>query len=132
MTVKRKPGRPVGSGVAITPDKKKEILAILTVGSTRNTAADYVGVGRSTLSETIGRDKEFHEQIKRAEAQGKLRHEKKIAEADAWQASAWHLERKYPEEYALKHKLEHTSPDGSMTPRELTDAQLAAIINQRG
>jgi len=87
-----------------------------------------VGVGRSTLSETIARDAEFAEQIKKAEATGKLRHEKKIASASAWQASAWHLERKYPEEYGRRTELAHTSPDGSMSPAQLTDAQLAAII----
>jgi len=111
MTVKRKVGRPAGTGLAITAIKKKEILAILAVGSTRNTAADYVGVGRSTLSETIARDAEFAEQIKKAEATGKLRHEKKIASASAWQASAWHLERKYPEEYGRRTEAAHTSQD---------------------
>ena len=29
-----------------------------------------------------------------------------------WQADAWYLERKHPERWALRHRLEHSGPDG--------------------
>jgi len=92
-------GRPKGIGIVITEAKQKEILAILTIGGSRNDAADYVGVGKSTLHDTIARDADFAEQIKKAEAAGKIRHMRKIDKASQWQASAWFLERKYPAEF---------------------------------
>lgn len=104
MTRARKAKRPRGRPPAITPAKRLEILAALAVGGSRNEAADYVDVGRSTLSETIDRDPDFAEQVKRAEAKGKIKHLKRIDGADAWQASAWMLERKYPQEFGRKFR----------------------------
>ena len=36
------------------------------------------------------------------------------AAKDNWQAAAWYLERRYPEDYGRReqHKLEHTGPRG--------------------
>ena len=48
-----KRGRPT----VITDDKKREILAVVATGGSRNTAADYVGIGRSTLYSSDHHDK---------------------------------------------------------------------------
>lgn len=131
MEEKRGRGRPKGSGIKITPEKEREILAILAVGGSRNDAAEYVGVGKATLHETIDRNEDFAEQVKKAEADGKIRHLKKIEAANAWQASAWFLERKYPKEFGLKQSLEHTGADGAPIQithlKNLSDAELEAM-----
>lgn len=111
-TEKRGRGRPKGSGLVITAEKKREIFAILSIGASRNDAADYIGVGRTTLHDLIEKDEDFAEQVKKAESAGKIKHMKKVGNAPAWQASAWMLERKWPKEFGAKQQLEHTGADG--------------------
>lgn len=129
--VKRGRGRPKGYFIKITPEKEREILAILAIGGSRNDAAEYVGVSRSTLHETIDRNEDFAERVKKAEADGKIKHLKKVGDANAWQASAWFLERKYPKEYGLKQTLEHSGPDGAPISisnlKGLSDSELEAM-----
>lgn len=126
--------RPRGRPTVMTPDKEKEILAILTMGGSRNVAADYVGIAQGTLHDCIKRNADFSERVKNAEAKGQIRHLKKVSESDQWQASAWMLERKWPNEFGRRERLEHTSPDGSMSPKEidvskLSDAALKELMN---
>lgn len=106
---KRGKGRPT----VMTPDKEKEILAILTMGGSRNIAADYVGIAQGTLHDCIKRDAAFSERIKGAEAKGQIRHIKKVSESEQWQASAWMLERKWADEFGRRDKTELTGKDGS-------------------
>ena len=127
-------GRPKGSGVKITPEKQREILAILAIGGSRNDAADYVGVSKSTLHDTIAREEGFSEQVKRAEASGKVRHLKKLEKAQAWQASAWFLERKYRDEFGASQKVIHGGDENAppiaiatMNMKGLSDAELAQM-----
>mgnify|MGYP000954248146 CR=1 FL=1 len=101
---KRQPGkrgRPKGSGTVLTPHRRREILAILTVGGSRNDAADYVGIDRGNLetAKLEAHHPDFLRQLKRAEARGKAYHLRRVHDADAWQASAWMLERKYRAEF---------------------------------
>lgn len=90
---------------------QKQILAVLAAGCSRNDAADVTGVGRSTLSAQIAKNEAFSEQVKKAEASGKLRHIRKINKSKAWQSSAWFLERKYPEEYGRRVPLPVVAED---------------------
>lgn len=99
---RHKAARPRGRPRVTTPAVRKQILMILRLGLSRNDAADANGIGRSTLSECIASDEAFAEQVKKAEAAGKVRHMRKLGAAKAWQASAWFLERKYPDEYGRK------------------------------
>lgn len=98
---KRKRGRPKGSGTVLTSDVRREIIAILTIGGSRNDAADYVGVDRSTLetAKMEAHHADFLRQVKKAEAKGKAYHLRRIHNAEPWQASAWMLERKYRAEF---------------------------------
>lgn len=110
--------RPRGRPSVFSPAILREILAVLAAGCSRNDAADVTGIGRSTLSEQIAKNEAFSEQVKKAEAAGKLRHIRKINKSKAWQASAWFLERKYPEEYARKVPLPVVAEDNG--PRRFT------------
>ena len=57
---------------------------------------------------------EFFEAIKKAEAQAEARNVAVIQTAarDSWQAAAWWLERKYPQEWGKKERHEHVGKDG--------------------
>ena len=72
--------RPRGRPTVMTPDKEKEILAIRTMGGSRNVAADYVGIAQGTLHDCIKRNADFSERVKNAEAKGQIRHLKKVSE----------------------------------------------------
>lgn len=107
--------------------KKKEILAILTQGCSRRRAAQYVGCSPSTIRRTALRDAAFGEAMARAESQSEiscLTNVRKAAKKEQyWRAAAWVLERRYPEEYALRRP-------GTVTPEQMIDVlkQVADIL----
>ncbi|MGQ9576476.1 MAG: hypothetical protein ACUVUC_14280 [Thermoguttaceae bacterium] len=107
--------------------KKREILAILTMGCSRRTAARYVGCAPATIRNTADREPEFAEQLRRAESKAEISLMKNIQKAASkeqyWRAAAWALERKNPEEFAPR------SPD-VVTLQQITQllAQLQQII----
>jgi hypothetical protein len=86
--------------------KKREILAILTVGCSRRTAARYVGCAADTIVNTAQRDPAFAEQLARAEHNAEIGYIKNIQKAakkeQYWRAAAWALERRNPEDFALR------------------------------
>ena len=87
--------------------KQREILAILSMGCSRRTAARYVGCATTTIQNTAERDGKFAEKLDRAENQAVVTHMKNInsaaKKAQYWRAAAWALERLNPEEYASQH-----------------------------
>ncbi len=87
--------------------KQREILAILSVGCSRRTAAHYVSCATSTIQNTAERDERFAARLDRAENQAVVTHmtniNKAAKKAQYWRAAAWALERLKPEEYASPH-----------------------------
>lgn len=84
--------------------RQGQILALLSVGCSRKFAAEFVGCSRRTIWNTAKRDRNFAAEMKRAAAQAEVLHLQQIAAAGKkdWRASAWWLERKLPERYALR------------------------------
>jgi hypothetical protein len=84
--------------------KKREIAAILAVGGSRTTAAKYVRCAPDTIRRTAQRDAQFAAQLKRAEAQLEVVHLTNIETAGRknWRASAWLLERMFPERFGRR------------------------------
>lgn len=86
--------------------KRREILAILSVGCSRRTAARYVGCAPSTIQNTADRDSQFAQELRHAEYQseiGYLRNIQKAARQERyWRAAAWALERKNPRDFARR------------------------------
>ncbi len=86
--------------------KRREIIAILSVGSSQRTAASYVGCSPQTIRNTAERDPDFAEQISRAQHSQELRYLKNVQKAadqeKYWRAAAWFLERKFPDEYGRR------------------------------
>ncbi len=84
--------------------KRREILAIVSVGCSRRTAARYVGCSVSTIQNTAERDPAFGQRLRRAEQSAEVGYMRNIQKAAAkeqyWRAAAWALERINPEDFA--------------------------------
>jgi len=107
----------------ILDDKKRsEIIAILSVGCSRATAARYVGCHPTTIRRTALREPVFAEQILRAETAHEILHLRNINDAGKegryWRASAWALERGYPQRY------------GHRSAPYLTEEQVSQMLAQ--
>lgn len=87
--------------------KKREILAILSVGCSRRVAAEYVDCTPATIRNTADRDPRFAERLRRAEYNSEIGYLRSIQNAAKqeryWRAAAWALERKNPQDFAPRH-----------------------------
>jgi transposase len=103
---------------ALDEVKKKEILAILAQGCSRSRAAQYVGCSPSTIRRAALREPQFAAALTRAEAQSELTCLTNVRKAGKkeqyWRAAAWVLERRHPEDYALRKP-------GTVTVQQLID-----------
>ena len=113
QTAKPKPktGRPS----KFAPDTAAVVLAHVRRGSPRHVAANAAGLGRSTLMRWLARGKkerrghfrDFWDALKKAEAELVIELVERItaaAERGTWQAAAWTLERRHPEQFSTHVK----------------------------
>ena len=92
----------------------------LSIGLTVKGACDYAGISEQSFYSYMKQAKddeekgkksvftEFFESVKKAKASFRIYHMTKIreaAESGNWQASAWSLERLFPDEYGRQDKL---------------------------
>jgi transposase len=98
-----------------TPENVKTIVNAIEQGVPYRHAAAMVGVDEDTLLNWRKRHSDFAESIKAAEGRavaGRLARIRQ-AEPDHWQAAAWWLERKYPQEFGKTvQEQQHTGKDG--------------------
>lgn len=87
----------------LTAKQRGEISGVLAMGGTRATAAHFVGCPLSTLLRAEQADADFATELRKAEGRAEMLQLKNIAEVarerQDWRASAWMLERRYPERY---------------------------------
>jgi transposase len=94
----------------LTPEIQKRIIQAIRIGATYEHAASYGGITRVTLWKWLkkgeeaksGKLKDFHDAVRKAEGEATVGWLAKIEQAasdGAWQAAAWKLERRYPDEY---------------------------------
>ena len=90
----------------ISEIKQREILALLSVGCSRRTAARYVNCTQKAIDELARTNPDFAEKLRRAEANLEIESIKNMFNAAKqeknWRASAWVLERKSPQEFLKK------------------------------
>lgn len=117
-----------------------QLVELIAGGMKREDSCDMIGINQDTFYAWLKdkRKPEFSEAIKKAEMACKQRNIARIQNASKknWQAAAWWLERKYPEEFAIRQKLEHSGPNGGPIPTKtdvdlsrLTDAQLVRLAD---
>lgn len=127
---------PAGRPTKLTPELQEKIIQAISAGNYIEVAAQYCGVDKATLYVWLKRGarasggiyRRFNDSVQKALSAAEVRDVTliaKAAEAD-WKASAWRLERKFPDRWghrstvAVIQKLANDM-DG------LTDEQLLAI-----
>jgi transposase len=92
-----------------SPETVKKIEEALEAGATYKLAAAYAGIHFDTFNDWRQRFPEFSDLVKSAEAKaavGWLEQIEQAARDGHWQAAAWKLERRYPDEWGRKDRLE--------------------------
>ena len=92
----------------------KEICKYIRAGNSHIDAAGLVDIDESTFYRWREKRASFASALKKAELECKARNIAIIQNAaqTTWQAAAWHLERKYSNEFALKQINELVGKDG--------------------
>jgi hypothetical protein len=94
----------VGRPTKRTPEREQRLLDALRAGNTIQHACRYADISDVTF-DNWRKDLAFLAAVKKAEADAIVRHVANIAKAaqdGQWTASAWWLERRYPQDYALR------------------------------
>ncbi len=84
-----------------TPDVVEKVVQAIRLGMTYELTAHYAGIAPSTLYEWLNNKPEFSEAVKAAEGRAAATWLVRIEDAAKmqWQAAAWKLERRYPQDY---------------------------------
>ena len=124
---------------AITDTKVDRLLEGLKVGMTRRAACAAAGISKTSLYRMLENDPDgtFGTLIENAEGEAEAAFSEIIAKATLdpknWTAAAWWLERRHPQDYARRDKVEMTGKDGgpieSRTVSELPDHERAALAD---
>lgn len=92
-----------------TPEVEAHIIEALSAGHCRGTAAGLARVGASTLSRWVSEDEDFAQAVHTAESQAVAAALGVITQAAAsgtWQAAAWWLERRYPDQWGRNRRAD--------------------------
>lgn len=108
-------------GVFYDEDIKKNFLSAIKLGLSYKKACDYAGISEPTIYAWINKAEEdemkgkkdsvyvkFLKEFKKAKSEFTMRHVMRITQASddgSWQASAWLLERRCPDEFALRNDI---------------------------
>jgi len=92
------------------PEIVQKIIEKIKLGLTEKDAYTLAGINHDSFYKWKKNKPEFAEKLKKAETELKQKHLARIQEASikTWTASAWLLERKFPEEFSLRSKFEHS------------------------
>ena len=106
----------------LTPQERCEILALLSAGYSRTTAAKYIHRAPATVQQEILEDPDFAQQVAKAEEGSEMFYLSCIRRAalkeQYWRAAAWVLERRIPHRY------------GAIKPESLTAEQVQKFLEK--
>jgi transposase len=111
----RQPGRPS----KLTPEVQERIISAIRAGNYASVAAAYAGVGERTFytwmekgeSQPSGKYAQFRHAVKSAESEAEVRAVATIQKLmpDTWQAAMTYLERKFPNRWGRRSRMDVTS-----------------------
>ncbi len=102
----------------LTPERQQRIITAISAGNSRDISAAYAGISPKTLFEWLkkgraakaGIHREFADAVEKADAEAEVYAVGVVRKAmpDQWQAAAWWLERRKPQDWARHEKVEST------------------------
>lgn len=95
-----------------TDEAVQRIIELLSAGNYRRVAYTNAGISKETFLRWLREDHDFRAAVEKAEGDADALHLANIQRAaidGTWQASAWYLERKHPEEWGKQDRR----PEGS-------------------
>lgn len=101
-----------------TPETVQRITQAITLGATYELACAYGGISYDTFNDWMREKVQFLQSVKEAEGKaaiGWLAKIEKAASDGSWQAAAWKLERRYPNEYG-RQVIDHQTKDQPIQP----------------
>lgn len=121
-----------GRPTKLTPELQNEICRVIRAGNYIETASAYAGISKDTLYRWLkqgkrakrGKYRDFSDAVEKALAESEIRDVTIIAKAaeDNWQAAAWRLERKFPDRWGRKERVQaDVSHSGQVTNRHEQD-----------
>lgn len=100
----------------LTPERQTTICDLVRAGNDLSVAAACAGISRSTLfgwlrhgeAEESGVYRDFTDALRQAEAEAEAEMLTRIRTAalDTWQAAAWYLERRHPDRWGRRARLD--------------------------
>jgi hypothetical protein len=150
----------MGRPIELTPEVLTRIAKLVEKGNYVEAAADHEGfdtshvrkllregarelrrmaiAGATDPDPRLERAVSFARQIKRARAKAEIDDVAAIREDGSWQARAWRLERRQPDRWGRRERVEHSGPGGNAIPfvgavvapdqlKNLTDEELDAL-----
>lgn len=95
------------------PDVVSRIVQALELGATYELAASYGGISYDTFNEWRKAKPEFSDAVNAAQGRAAVKWLAKIEQAASdgtWQAAAWKLERRHPQDYGRRvHEVQGTN-----------------------
>ncbi|WP_163659703.1 hypothetical protein [Adonisia turfae] len=134
---------PGGRPIRLTKTLSDTICRSIRSGSFQSVAFEAAGVPESTayawlrrgqVAYTAGDESEaeqpfmeFWQSLKKAVASSEQTALRRIQRSSHWQASAWYLERRFPERWALRSRIDSVAEQKSAA---LLDSILGAVSNE--
>ena len=114
----------------LTSEIAEESIRLVKAGASNSDVIAYIGVTETTFYRWLREprtepERQLSQGLKKAETERKLWHLQRIhkaAEEGDWKASAWYLERRYPNEYARTQRI-----TGEVITTQKSDALTEAI-----
>lgn len=134
-------GRPKGSSPLLKPELQAEICRLLEIGIDAKAASQACGIDESTFHDWSAKGAagtepyaSFRRAVTRARARGIVNlHMKALAGGKGSHQSMFMLERRFPDQYGSRQRIEHSGPDGkaieiSAKPvQQLSDEELKRL-----
>jgi hypothetical protein len=108
------------------------VVPFMAQGYSTTALAGHLGVSRQTIYDWMGAHPEFLDAVKRGQAassiwwENRLRDNAEKGEGNATSA-IFGLKNRAPDDWRDRREHDHTSSDGSMTPKDTSAAVLAAL-----
>lgn len=124
----------MAQGRQVTDENIERLLKGLRLGMTRRAASGYAGFSKTTLYRMLEHDDgTLVTAMEKAEAEAEATYSAIVARAAEepknWTAAAWWLERRHPEDYAKRERVEMTGADGG--PIDTRDLSAAIPDHER-